>query len=484
MIPLALPSLIVCAPVQGGLCCHPPDAWPISPSPADCRLVLEPDPVGPHAFPTLPLPGTSCSPDQTELSVCAPPALPAAPHPPRLPRPPHTPLTSRRALIRVGILTTFSLLGLGTGMTTAFAQRVLGLHPAGPMGTRPAASAPSASAPSALTPAPSVQPTLTRHTVFRHHHHPVRAVTWAPDERLLASGDDDGVVWVWRPDGSVLHALALHAPIRAVACSPDGGQLAVGGDRIVAFFDVHTPALLARRSASHTAPVTALGWTGTPAPQASPQGTPPLAVSASSDTQAIVWSASSHEPQVVFRQHTAPIEALTIQGEIVVTASAGGVARVWNARSGQELHGSYAPTQRPLRAATLSAQGVLALGGDDGVVYLWTEGRACTRQSSGAFGWQCLDAARSLHEPPSQTRQTGALRAVAFAPDGAVLASGGEDYPLLLWSVPTLSPLPVQPQQEALTAVAWSPSGRWLAVASGAEVTLWQLQEAGNGGHP
>jgi WD40 repeat protein len=356
---------------------------------------------------------------------------------------PHThgsisaPSRDRRSLLCAGLLTAVSLLGLGSGMTTAFAQRLLTHQKA--MATLP----------------------ISLHTTFRHHH-PVRTVTWTPDESRVASGDDAGIVLLWNVDGTVLHTLQFTAPVRALAWSPDGAQLAAGSARTVSFFDASTGVLLAENAGHHTASVTSLGWTNE-------QGSAPLAVSAGVDRKAIVWNGHSHQPQVIFRQHTSAIEALAVLTTTVATASLGGVARVWSATSGQEVHGYYAGSPRAFRAIAFSAQGTLATGSDDGIVRLWPDGRLCMQQIQDAFGLYCVDEAAHLQG------QTRPVQAIAFSPDGTLLATGGDDRRFIIWSVPKKTPVLIQDQQDALAALAWSPSGRFLAGAMGSRVALWQL---------
>jgi hypothetical protein len=344
---------------------------------------------------------------------------------------------SRRSLTRAGILTAFSLLGVGSGMTTAFAQRLLD--------QRRAARAP-----------------VSIHTIFRHHQQTVRTLTWAPDESMVGSGGNDGIAFLWNVDGTVRRALQFHAPLRALAWSPDGAQLVAGSSNIVSFFDAQTGSHLAENAGQHTASVTSLGWTET-------QGSASLALSAGADTRAVVWNGQSHQPQGMFRQHTSAIEALAVLATTVATASLGGVARVWSATSGLSLHGYYSASQQSLRAIAFSSRGLLATGSDDGVVHLWSDGRLCTQQVQDTFGLHCVDGAARLQG------HTRPVHALAFSPDGTRLATGGEDKKLIIWSIQQKRPVLIQPQQDALAALAWSPSGQFLAAAIGARVILWQV---------
>lgn len=355
------------------------------------------------------------------------------------------PLISRRVLMQSGILATSSLFGLGSGMTSAFAQYLLS-QPRPPL---------------RVIPTPTNTLTISPLTSFTQHSQTVRTLTWAPDERMLASGGDDARVFIWLRDGSLVQTLLFNNPVRAVSWSPNGQQIVTADATTISFFQAQTGQFLAQDTRHHSAPITALGWTNTPTP---------LALSAGLDTTAIVWNGQSHQPQTIFRQHTTAIEALAVLAEIVATTSHGGVTRVWNALSGQEIHGYYANSPQAMRAVTFSATGSLAVGGDDHRIHLWTNGRACTQEIQDRFGLHCLDTPHHL-----QTH-TGSVRALAFSPDSMLLASGGDDNQLILWSLRTVAPILIVPQQEAIAALAWSPSGRFLAGALGSRILLWQIQ--------
>ncbi len=356
---------------------------------------------------------------------------------------------SRRAFLTVGgPLVLSSLVGLSAGITTAAAQHVLSRQATAAASTKGKAGLPG-------------RLQLSTRLVFAGHQQTVRAVAWSPDGTLLASGGDDVLALIWQPEGAVLHTLRFNSPVRGLAWSPDGAQLAAGAGLAVSFFDAHTADLLAENARLHSAPVTAIGWTQTGIP---------LAISAGEDKQAVVWDGQTHQPQVIFRQHTAPILALATLSAIVATASLGGVIRVWSALDGQEVHGSFSDTHQALRSVAFSPTGHLASGGDDGVVRVWSKGSVCARQVNDSSGLHCLDVPQHLQG------HIHSVRAIAFSPDGTLLATGGEDKKLIIWSMLRAAPVLIQPLSNTLAALSWAPSGQFLAGAIGPRVNIWQIQ--------
>lgn len=68
----------------------------------------------------------------------------------------------------------------------------------------------------------------------------MQALAFSPDDQILASAGDDGVVRLWDPQtGTPTASLEAHTDwVRALAFRPDGQILAsAGGDRVVRLWD-------------------------------------------------------------------------------------------------------------------------------------------------------------------------------------------------------------------------------------------------------
>ena len=360
---------------------------------------------------------------------------------------------SRRTLLAAGA--SIAVLGLGSGVSTAFAQRYLFNRSPG-VGNPVPSGVPSSTA-----------PTLRGATVrltFSGHQQTVRTVGWSPDSSMLASGADDAQLLVWSPDGAIQQRIPHPASVQSLAWSPESQRLVSGSANQITFFTALTGTILAH-STRHVATVTSVQWTPNNQMQV---------VSGAADKQAIVWETTQYQSQAVFAGHNAPIEAVSwgSDGQTVASASQGGAVRIWNAETIREVHGFYQDAQAPMRACAFAPTGTtLGIGGDDGVIRIWN-GFLCQMQTTGNGGVMCQDVPERLHT------SNKAIRSLAWSPDGRYLASGSDDGSFSVWSLAQgqhpLFSITVQPGI-AVHSIAWAADGKQLATASGTSVILWTL---------
>jgi eukaryotic-like serine/threonine-protein kinase len=153
-------------------------------------------------------------------------------------------------------------------------------------------------------------------------------------------------------------------------------------------------------------------------------------------------------------------------GSRVVTASADGTARIWNAETGEPIGTPLRHSNQVLRVAFSSLNDTVATASLDGTARVWDA-------NSGQPRTPVLQHAK-------------AVRWVHFSPDGRRLATASDDGTARLWSAQTGEPLgePLRHGREVLS-VEFDRSGMRVVTASGDKtVRVWETGSGSPVGSP
>jgi WD40 repeat protein len=192
-----------------------------------------------------------------------------------------------------------------------------------------------------------------------------------------------------------------------------------------------------------------------------------LIVTASAGGTAQVWDIARGRSMRIFRGHNGPVygAAFSPDGHTLVSAGADGTVRLWDVASGRSL-GTLARIAGYVSGADFSPDGrTLATGGADGTVRLWDV---------------------HTHKQLRALRGHTAVLSVAFSPDGRTLVSADADGTARVWDVASGHRLSVLTGNvSGVYGVALSRDGRLLATAGGdGTVRLWDVQTGREVGLP
>jgi WD40 repeat protein len=279
---------------------------------------------------------------------------------------------------------------------------------------------------------------------FRHGG-AVHAVSFSPDGKLIATGSEDNIARVFEAaTGHEVSRLVHGSGVYAVAFSPDGRLVATGsGDMTARVFEAATGHEVSRLV--HGSGVYAVAF--------SPDGK--LVATGSYDNSARVFEAATgHEVSRLV--HRSWVRAVTFSpdGKQVATAATDdGTARVFAAATGHEV--SRLVHVRGVAPYVVAAfVYAVAFSPDGKLVATGSEG-GTARVFEVATG-------REVSRLPQ-----GTVDAVVFSPDGKLVATGSEDGTARVFEAATGREISGLAHQGTVQKVAFSPDSKLVATGSG-----------------
>jgi WD40 repeat protein len=289
----------------------------------------------------------------------------------------------------------------------------------------------------------------------------VGTVAFSPDGRILASNKGRARLWDVR-SGKLLRDLdeSLFGPICTMDFAPDGKTLALATLKGVWLYDLATGKGI-RPFPGHTE-IRAVGF--------SKDGK--VLASGSNDKTVRIWDLATGKEIHRFEPHDSVVQvALAPSGNLVAAQTTKEVL-LWEVTTGREVRRFQA--ERQLRSLAFSPDGTRLASAN--LVWDLTTGKEVCRLEgipSSGLAWGPNGKTLVSVTGAAEAMVSGAL---AFAPDGTVLATGGYDGVVRLHDPATGKELPQVKNfswnRGYMNLCGFAPDGRWLAVRDNGGIHL------------
>lgn len=261
------------------------------------------------------------------------------------------------------------------------------------------------------------------------HEIEVTALAWSPDGQALVTGDADGLLYVWKPDGSPLkRKLTRHhkGAIRAIAFSSGENFAVLDSEGVVRTWE-KTSWSMVRKPVTWHKTVTALAG--------SPKAI--LGVCGDDQGQGSVWDFVNGSKGGEFK-HPASIAVVAAHDAVFASIDSLGTIVVWDFPQVKELWRVEKAHEKPATAAKWLSAGVLITADEGGGVCVWEQGK----------------------KKASFTHEKGVK---VLATDGTWIATGGGDGRIVIWTAEGKAAKEFEGHRGGVNGLAFSPDGKRLA---------------------
>jgi len=280
---------------------------------------------------------------------------------------------------------------------------------------------------------------------FQGDNSAFKTISYSPDGQILASGSENGIVKLWRKDGTVWKTWHGHGnEVWSVCFSPDGQLIASASlDCTVKLWRLDGTEVQTLRG--HSGWITSVSF--------SPDGQ--MIASASRDRTIKLWRLEGTEIQT-FEGHTDQVWSVSFSpdNQLIASASYDQTIKLWH-RDGTLLR-TFQGHSNWVISVSFSPDGQrIASASTDHTVKLWRLDGKVLRTFVG---------------------HSSSVYSISFSPDGCMLASASRDRTIKLWRLYDTAIQIFQGHKDWVNSLSFSPDSSMFASASrDRTVKLWRL---------